>query len=157
MSVEGIPCVATYSAFAGTGKHCWEGVWVKCGKPWKKNVNFWCHWKYQWPEAEWSCSKFTTYSMLLDVCWSMHRRNRWRRKPTRCYSVFYWTCNRLNMFRAPLCSSSGALDCTTDYHMSHLLEQQASARTLSQPTCAWPSDHQQPRCQTVHVVISGVV
>jgi hypothetical protein len=55
----------------------------------------------------------------LDVYWSVHRR-RWRRKPTRCYSVFYWTCNRPNMFRAPLCPSSGALDYTADYHMSRL-------------------------------------
>jgi hypothetical protein len=33
---------------------------------------------------------------------------------------FYWTCNRLNMFRAPLCPSSRALDYTADYHVSHL-------------------------------------
>jgi len=38
----------------------------------------------------------------------MHRRNMGRRKPTRCYTVFYWTCNLLNMFWACLCPSSGA-------------------------------------------------
>jgi hypothetical protein len=32
----------------------------------------------------------------------------WRRKPTRCYSIVYWSYNSLNMFRALICPSSGA-------------------------------------------------
>ena len=33
-----------------------------------------------------------------------------RRKQIGCYTIFYWTCNLLNMFRARLCPSSGARD-----------------------------------------------
>jgi hypothetical protein len=32
--------------------------------------------------------------------------------PTRCYLLFYYTYNMLNMFQAPLCPSSGAHDYT---------------------------------------------
>jgi hypothetical protein len=38
-------------------------------------------------------------------------------EPTRCYLVFYYTYDRLNMFRVPLCTSSGAHDNNADYHM----------------------------------------
>jgi hypothetical protein len=38
-------------------------------------------------------------------------------EPTRCYLMFYCTCDRLNMFRAALCPSSGAHDYIPDYHM----------------------------------------
>jgi hypothetical protein len=31
-------------------------------------------------------------------------------EPTRCYLVFYYAYDRLNMFRAALCPSSGAHD-----------------------------------------------
>jgi hypothetical protein len=31
-------------------------------------------------------------------------------EPTRCYLMFYYTYERLNMFRAALCPSSGAHD-----------------------------------------------
>jgi hypothetical protein len=41
--------------------------------------------------------------------------------PTRCYLMFYYTYDRLNMFRAPLCPSSGAHDYTADYHMNCLI------------------------------------
>jgi hypothetical protein len=68
--------------------------------------------------VKWQAVGWTT--TVLDVYWSVHCRNRWRSKPTRCYSVFYCTCNRLNMFRAPLCPSSGSRDYTTDYHMHRL-------------------------------------
>jgi hypothetical protein len=43
------------------------------------------------------------------------------KEPTRCYLVFYYTYERLDMFRAPLCPSSGAHDYTSDYHMDHLI------------------------------------
>jgi hypothetical protein len=42
-------------------------------------------------------------------------------EPTRCYLVFYYTYDRLNMFRAALCLSSGAQDYTADYHMDRLI------------------------------------
>jgi hypothetical protein len=29
------------------------------------------------------------YTVNFDVCLSVHRRYTWRRKPTRCYSMFY--------------------------------------------------------------------
>jgi hypothetical protein len=42
-------------------------------------------------------------------------------EPNRCYLVFYYTYERLNMFRAALCPSSGAHDYISDYHMDHLV------------------------------------
>jgi hypothetical protein len=42
-------------------------------------------------------------------------------KPTRCYLACYCTYDRLSMFRAPPCPSSGAHDYTTDYHMGRLI------------------------------------
>jgi hypothetical protein len=42
-------------------------------------------------------------------------------EPTRCYLVFYYTYDRLNMFRAALCPSSGAHDYFCDYHMDRLI------------------------------------
>jgi hypothetical protein len=41
-------------------------------------------------------------------------------EPTRCYLVFYYTYDRLNMFRAALCPSSGAHYSISDYHMDGL-------------------------------------
>ena len=52
-----------------------------------------------------------TFMLTSDVC-PVHRRNMGRRKPTRCYTMFYWTCNLLNMFQVCLCPSSGARDYT---------------------------------------------
>ena len=42
------------------------------------------------------------------------------RKPTRCYTIVYWACNSPNMFRALLCSSSGAWDYTDIHSMWHI-------------------------------------
>jgi hypothetical protein len=42
-------------------------------------------------------------------------------EPTRCYLEFYYTYERLNMFRAALCPSSGAHDYISDYHMDRLI------------------------------------
>jgi hypothetical protein len=42
-------------------------------------------------------------------------------EPTRCYLVFYYSYERLNMFLAALCPSSGAHDCVSDYHMDRLI------------------------------------
>jgi hypothetical protein len=41
-------------------------------------------------------------------------------EPTRCYLLFYYTYDRLNMFRAPLCPSSGAHDYNANYHLCRL-------------------------------------
>jgi len=38
-------------------------------------------------------------------------------EPTRCCLLFYCTYDRLNMFRALLCPSSGAHDFSADYHV----------------------------------------
>jgi len=38
-------------------------------------------------------------------------------EPTGCYLLFYYNYDRLNMFRALLCPSSGAHDYSADYHM----------------------------------------
>jgi hypothetical protein len=45
------------------------------------------------------------------------------KEPTGCYSylVFYYTYERLNMFQAALCPSSGAHDYISDYHMDLLI------------------------------------
>jgi hypothetical protein len=40
---------------------------------------------------------------------------------SRSYLVFYYIYDRLNMFRPPLCPSSGAHDCTADYHTGRLI------------------------------------
>ena len=42
-------------------------------------------------------------------------------KPTRCYYLFYYTYDRLNMFRALLCPSSGARDYNADYHIGRFV------------------------------------
>jgi hypothetical protein len=42
-------------------------------------------------------------------------------EPTRCYFVFYYTYERLNMFRAALCPSSGAQDYISDCHMDRVI------------------------------------
>ena len=38
-------------------------------------------------------------------------------EPTRSCLLFYYTYDKLNMFRAPLCPSSEGHDCSADYHM----------------------------------------
>jgi hypothetical protein len=42
-------------------------------------------------------------------------------EPSTCYLVFYYTYERLNMFRAALCPSSGAHDYISDYLMDRLI------------------------------------
>jgi hypothetical protein len=44
-----------------------------------------------------------------------------REKPNRCYTMVYWTYNSLNMFRAPLCPSSGAWDYTDVHSVRHMI------------------------------------
>jgi hypothetical protein len=44
-----------------------------------------------------------------------------KEEPTRCYLVFYYTYDMLNMFRAPLCPSLGAHYYTVAYHMGCLI------------------------------------
>jgi hypothetical protein len=39
----------------------------------------------------------------------------------RCYLVFYYAYDMLNMFRAPLCPSSGAHDYINLHYMEHLI------------------------------------
>jgi hypothetical protein len=62
-------------------------------------------------------------------------------EPTRCYLVFDYTYDRLNIFRAALCPSSGAHDCISDYHtdrlIRRLLMESVSVHVgwFSQPTC----------------------
>jgi hypothetical protein len=41
-------------------------------------------------------------------------------EPTKCYLVFYCTYDRLNMFRAALCPSSGDHEYISGYHMDFL-------------------------------------
>jgi hypothetical protein len=53
-------------------------------------------------------------------------------EPTKCYLVFYYTYDRLNIFRAPLCPSSGAHYYTADYHMSPLILRLLMVRGLVQ-------------------------
>jgi hypothetical protein len=42
-------------------------------------------------------------------------------EPTRCYLVFYYTYERLNMFQAAPCPSSGAHEYISNYHMERLI------------------------------------
>ena len=41
--------------------------------------------------------------------------------PTRCHLLIYCAYVRLNMFRAPLCTSSGAHDDSVGYHIDRLV------------------------------------
>ena len=43
------------------------------------------------------------------------------KKPTRCDLLFYCTSYRLNMFRALLCSSSGAHNYDVGYHIGRFV------------------------------------
>jgi hypothetical protein len=43
-----------------------------------------------------------------------------RERPTRCYTIVYWTYNLLNMFWVPLWPSSGAWDYTDVHSMWHI-------------------------------------
>jgi hypothetical protein len=42
-------------------------------------------------------------------------------EPTRWYLVFYYTYDRLNLFRAALCPSPAAHDHISDYHIDRLI------------------------------------
>jgi hypothetical protein len=42
-------------------------------------------------------------------------------EPTGCYLVLYYTYERLNVFRAALCPSSGAHEYISEYHMDRLI------------------------------------
>jgi hypothetical protein len=55
-------------------------------------------------------------------CGYMKSSQQWHeeRKPTRCYTMVYWTYDSPNMFRALLCPSSGAWDYTHDHSMWHI-------------------------------------
>jgi len=60
--------------------------------------------------------------------------------PTRCHLLLYYAYIRLNMFRAPLCPSSGAHDDSVGYHIGRLVLAvtrllQPSVRTLIHPAC----------------------
>jgi len=48
-------------------------------------------------------------------------KNMKNKKPTRCHLLFYCTSNRLNMFRALLCRSSGARDYDAHYHIGRFV------------------------------------
>jgi len=41
--------------------------------------------------------------------------------PIRCHLLIYYAYVRLNMFRTPLCSSSGAHDDSVGYHIARLV------------------------------------
>jgi hypothetical protein len=79
-------------------------------------------------------------------------------EPTRCYLVFYCTYERINMFQGALCPPSGAHDYTADYHMGLLILRLLIVGRLV--LVGWLSvrlNHQQPKNQMAHVVISGTV
>jgi hypothetical protein len=96
-------------------------------------------------------------------------------EPNRCHLVFYYIYDRLNMFRAALCPSSGAHDYTADYQMGRLILRFLMVGGLLQAVWlsglmveafspdTWPaclhqtSNHQQPKNQMGHVVISGII
>jgi hypothetical protein len=91
-------------------------------------------------------------------------------EPTRCYLVFYYTYDRLNMFRAALCPSSGAHDYIADYHMGHLILRllmvggllqagllKLSAQTLSQSACTKPPTISNIRIRRPIMIINGTV
>jgi len=48
-------------------------------------------------------------------------KNMKNKNPTRCHLLFYCASDRLNMFRALLCPSSGARDYDVDYHIGRFV------------------------------------
>jgi hypothetical protein len=54
-------------------------------------------------------------------------------EPTRWYLVFYYYYDRLNMFRAALCPSSGAHGYISDCHMDRLIRSLQPGHLASQP------------------------
>jgi hypothetical protein len=62
--------------------------------------------------------KHTHHTMCIGLCIVVTNEEE---EPTKCYLVFYYTYEGLNMFRAALCPSSGAHDHISDYHMDHLI------------------------------------
>jgi len=54
---------------------------------------------------------------IFDVYWTVHRCENQGYEPPRCYLLFYYTYDKLNMFRALLCPLSGSHDYSADYHM----------------------------------------
>jgi hypothetical protein len=63
---------------------------------------------------------YGVYGCILNECLSLQRRWYEEIKPVICYTVVYWTCDSLNMFRAILCPSSGAWDYTDVHSMWHI-------------------------------------
>jgi hypothetical protein len=66
--------------------------------------------------SSWSLGNFSSHDAL-----QIERMLNEEEEPTRYYLVFYYTYDRLNMFRTPLCPSSGAHDYTADYQMGRLI------------------------------------
>jgi len=88
-----------------------------------------------------------------------------REGPTRRYTIFYWTYNSLNMFRATLCPSSGAWDYTDSHSMWRItlvmtrVEQHPSTRTHNlQPHTTPTTSHNQsyvPHATNICIVSSS--
>jgi hypothetical protein len=62
-------------------------------------------------------TEYSQYLMYIGPCIAVINEE----EPTRCYLVFYYTYDRLNMFRAPLYLSSGAHGYISDYHTDRLI------------------------------------
>jgi len=62
---------------------------------------------------------FLVTSPVFDVWLTLHRSSIWNKKPTRCHLVLYLFLlyKLLNMFRATLCTSSGAEDLVVFFHV----------------------------------------
>jgi len=74
--------------------------------------------QFCFPSINKMCSvRWTDIWWVFDCASSMMCREK---RPTRCYTLVYWTYNLLNMFQALLCPSSGARDYTGGYSMWHI-------------------------------------
>ena len=75
-----------------------------------------CHWLTAAQEQE--VTKLITTANTYTGPYS--REYIWGERPTRCHTIVYWTYVSLNMFRAPLCPSSGAGDYTDIHSMWYI-------------------------------------
>jgi len=62
-----------------------------------------------------------THQTLCNECNNIEFFKLKNERPTRCNLLFYCTSYRLDMFRAPLCLSSAAIEYNIDYHIGRFV------------------------------------
>jgi len=91
------------------------------------NISDW-NLTFEIQETLWDeCNQTNNYRNAKPITWA--KTEEW--SPTRCYFLLYYAYARLNIFRAPLCPSSGAHDDSVGYHIGHLVLEELLVGKLS--------------------------